>query len=117
MIEYAEYKELTDILARSDVSNTYEDLMKKESQVLDTVNALVKHYKEENNNKRLLYKKSTIDLISGFFIELSEMSREILMIKNPTIQTFRTIATKNDRLIYLGLLFVIVSILLTLVLN
>ena len=46
MLEYSEYKSLMDILDRSNTENSYQDLMKKEEKVLDTVNNVIKHYKD-----------------------------------------------------------------------
>ena len=43
-IVYSEYKDILDIANRINVEDSYQDLMKKEDKVLDTVNNVVKYY-------------------------------------------------------------------------
>ncbi len=110
MIEYAEYKDLTEILSKTNHENTYQDLMQKEEKVLDTVNAVVKHYQEKKGQKTLFYKLSIIDLMHLFFTEWANILSDISKINSGLIKPSVELIIKNDRMIHLGITLVLVAI-------
>ena len=48
MLEYSDYKSLVNTLEQSNHDNTYQELINKEDKVLDTVNRVIKNYRDED---------------------------------------------------------------------
>lgn len=110
MLEYSEYKSLVDILQKSDVSNMYSKLMSKEKQVLDTVNHVVKHVRDQKATNRQFIHHSLYEIFMMFFTELPIMLREIVNASN--YFDVYAVFTKNHRLMLIGILFICISIFL-----
>lgn len=110
MLEYSEYKALVDILDKSELDDTYKDLMKKEDRVLDTVNAVVNHYKEKRSDKKQFINMSIYEIYNLLFLEIPLMMMEMYKVK--TIDDAVEVFTKNSRLVYIGIILVILSIFL-----
>ena len=110
MVEYSEYKNLTDIISKSNHETTYQDLMQKEEKVLDTVNSVVKYYQEKKTNRTLFYKLSVIDMLHLFFTEWSLILADISKINSGNLKLSLALFTKNDRMIYIGIMLVFVAI-------
>ena len=95
------YNEVTDILAKSD---PYQELMEKESKVLNAVNSIVKSYKDneivdtEFVNMRLSF------IANRFFVVIQEIIKD-LVDRKISIETF----TKDDRVFYVGIFLIIIS--------
>ena len=95
------YNEVTDILAKSD---PYQELMEKESKVLNAVNSIVKSYKDneivdtEFVNMRLSF------IANRFFVVIQEIIKD-LVDRKINIETF----TKDDRVFYVGIFLIIIS--------
>lgn len=106
MLEYSEYQDLVDILSRSNVENSYQDLMKKEDKVLDTVNSVVKYYKE-NKHDQYFFNRKVIEIVLGFFDEWSKIIQEIINGKF----TLSSILSIN-RTIYVGMMIIILALIL-----
>jgi len=115
MIEYSEYSELADILARTDHETTYQDLMEKEEKVLDTVNSVVKYYQEKKRDKTEFVKMNIIDIINLFFTEWSLMIADISKINKGTLKFNTNLLLKNDRLIYIGLMLVMIAVIVSII--
>jgi hypothetical protein len=107
MLEYGEYKALVDILDKSELDDTYKDLMKKEDRVLDTVNSVVNHYKEKRSDKKQFVNMSLYEIYNLLFLEVPLMMIE--MYKVETFEDFIVLFTKNNRLVYIGIILVILS--------
>lgn len=110
MLEYSEYKSLVDILEKSDVSNAYEDLMKKEDNVLRTVNHVVKHIYDERAQNRQFVHHSLYEIFMMFFTDLPMMFLELMEVKNYA-DVIKSL-TKGHRLMLIALLFICISIFL-----
>jgi len=110
MIEYSEYGELTDILARSNHETTYEDLMKKEEKVLDTVNSVVKYYQEKKKERTQFTQMNILDVLYNFFTEWSLMIADVSKLNSGTLKFSYQLFTKNDRPIYIGIMFILIAI-------
>ncbi len=106
MLEYSEYQDLVDILSRSNVENSYQDLMKTEDKVLDTVNSVVKYYKE-NKHDQYFFNRKVIEIVLGFFDEWSKIIQEIINGKF----TLSSILSIN-RTIYVGMMIIILALIL-----
>ena len=110
MLDYSEYKALVDILDKSEVDDTYKELMKKEDKVLDTVNAVVNHYREKRSDKKQFINMSIYEMYNLLFLEIPLMMMEMYKVKD--INDIIEVLTKNSRLVYIGIILVILSIFL-----
>jgi predicted RNase H-like HicB family nuclease len=115
MLEYTEYKDLAQILSRSDVSNTYQDLMQKETQVLETVNAVVKNYEENNPSKPTVFQMSVVDLFSNCVREINATFRDVVGLQKMSLDSVIHVLVRGERMVYLGLLLVLISVALVFV--
>lgn len=110
MLEYSEYKSLVDILQKSDVSNAYEELMKKEENVLRTVNHVVKHVRDQKIEERQFVHHTLYEIFMMFFTELPIMFREFLDVKS--LDDFMKSVTKGNRMMLIAILFICISLFL-----
>ena len=111
-IQYAEYKELVDILERSNPEHSYQDLMKKEEKVLDTVNNIVKYYTDYDTKENEFINQRLSVIIHRFFTTWLEIFRDI-----QNKQNIKTVFTKDDRMFYVGMMLMLVSVFLYIVRN
>jgi hypothetical protein len=107
MLQYSEYKSLVEILEKSNNDGIYQELMDKEEKVLDTVNKVIQVYKDDDIRK-LKYKNfldySIHEAIFKFFNVWVEMFKEIVAHEN-----ILDVIQKEDRLIYIGMMLIILS--------
>jgi hypothetical protein len=109
MIEYSEYTGLVDILDKSE-NDSYSQLMKKEDKVLDTINNVVKYYKDEDTKEYEFVNKPIIEIFLSFFNTFIDIYTELLNMKKDS--NIITIFTKEDRMIYIGILLIVISLFL-----
>lgn len=107
-LEYSDYNDLVDILEKSNADNTYEILMKKEEKVLDTVNNVVKYYNDNEIKQTQLINMPLSYIIQQFFNTWININKELYETKKFSLEIF----TKEDRLFYIGITFIIISLLL-----
>jgi hypothetical protein len=110
MLEYSEYKDVVDILSRTNHENTYEDLMSKEGKVLDTVNAVVKSYRDRQIKNIEMINRPIAENISRFWLDMNLMIKEIMDIKD--FSSLPSVLTKGDRIIYIGALMIAFAVIL-----
>lgn len=110
MLDYSEYKSLIDILDKSDAANTYEDLMKKETATLDTVNAVVNHYRDRRVENKQFVHMSLYEIYNLFFLEIPVLARDLKGVKD--LKGAALVLMQGNRPIYLGILLVAVSLIL-----
>lgn len=116
MLEYSEYKSLMDILDKSTSSenelynDTYNELMKKEGHVLDTVNTVVNYNREKTIKENQFLHMSLYEIYTFFFLEMPQMAKELE--KATTIEEVLHILFRGHRVIYIGLILVLFSIFL-----
>lgn len=110
MIEYSEYKNLIDILDNSENVNStaYEDLMKKEQNVLSTVNHVVKHIQDKKEDQFMNMRLEHI--IQDFFMVWPKIVSDLTHVKS--ISEMYDVFTKENRIIYCGIMLIIVSIIM-----
>lgn len=108
-IVYGEYKEILDIVNRSNVENSYEELMQKEEKVLDTLNNVVKYYRDEDIKDREFINQGINTIITRYL----DVWKEILddFTSNPK-KTYIDIISKDDRPIYIGITLIIIALFL-----
>lgn len=106
-ILYSEYKDVLDTVQRTNVEDSYQDLMAKEEKVLDTVNHVVKYYREEDIKEGEFVNQSLTSIVTRFF----DVWREVIedLTNMPKKGPLLTIVTKGDRPIYLGISLIILA--------
>lgn len=102
MLEYAEYKDVVDIIQRSNHDMTYQDLMQKETKVLDTINAVVKQYRDQNIKDIEFINRGITENISRFWLDMNLMLKELVDISSVT--DVAKVLKKGERIIYFGLI-------------
>jgi len=109
MLEYSDYKSLVNTLEQSNHENTYQDMMKKEDKTLDTMNRVIKYYKDEDAKEKEFINYTVSQVVYKFFNVWIDMFNEIL---NSGGKNIIDTLTKDDRLIYIGVMLIIISIIL-----
>ena len=110
MLDYSEYKALVDILDKGELDETYKELMKKEDKVLDTVNSVVNHYKDKKHEKKQFVHMSIYEIYNLFFLEWPLFLMDLYKVKG--VDDFISVISKGNRLIYIGVLLVLISFIL-----
>jgi hypothetical protein len=103
-----------DILSRTDHDNTYSDLMSKETKVLDTVNAVVKHYQQTKPKNERFTSLTVADMANAFVTDMSKMFTELVDSSKSKNPDYMKIFTGGNRLIYLGILVLFISFIMAL---
>lgn len=112
-IEYGEVKEILTITNRKNVEDSYQDLMDKETKVLETVSDVVKYYRDK-------------DIKDGEFINqsLSIIAERFVQVWVEIINSIASASSLNDVLkvmsmkdhpIYIGITMVIIALFLFLI--
>jgi hypothetical protein len=109
-IEYSDYKEVLDVLKRDDVDNSYQDLMKNEAKTLDTVNNVIKYYRDEELADSQLINQSLHTIFMRFFDVWNELLEDLMKVKKPS--DFTQAFIKGDRIIFMGITLVLIAIFL-----
>jgi hypothetical protein len=109
-IEYSEYKEVLDVLKRDDVESSYQDLMKHETKTLDTINNVVKYYKDAKLADSQLINQSLHSIFMRFFEVWNQILEDMFKVKTPNdaIHVF----LKSDRIIFIGIALIIIALFL-----
>ncbi len=108
-IVYSEYKDILDIANRTNVEDSYQDLMKKEDKILDTVNNVVKYYRDEDIKNGEFINQGIATVITRYF----DVWKEILDdFTNKENKQFIDILSQDDRLIYIGITLIIIALFL-----
>lgn len=112
MLEYSEYKNLVDILQSSNQETTYQEVMSKETKVLDTLNSVIKNYRDDTVNTRQFINTPFAMIVNRFFNIWIDIFSEIGNIKyndSMVIKNVTNVFIKEDRLIYIGIFLILIS--------
>jgi len=112
MIEYSEYKSLVDTLQESNMDTTYQEVMKKEAKVLDTINTVVKYYRDADIKENQFVNLPVHYVIFRFLNVWLEIYKDMVQGNVKTFDKFVGIFAKDDRLIYVGCMCILISALL-----
>ena len=82
-------------------------------KVLDTVNRTIKYYRDENTKKKEFINMSLLEIAAGFVNSWIYIIRDIISIQDSS--EFAKILTKDERIFYVGIMLVVVSILFFLI--
>jgi len=115
MLEYSEYESIVDILEKGDMDETYKTLIKKEDKVLDTVNAVVNHYKDKQYKKNMFMHSSLTELYNLFFLEWPLFARDLSKAQN--LSEYLNAFLVNNRPLYIGIMCVLVGVFLFFIQN
>lgn len=112
-IEYGEVKEILEIANRKNVDNAYEDLMSKESKVLETVSDVVKYYRDKDIKDGEFINQS-ISIIMERFVEVWV---EIIngVASASSIKDILRVMSDKDHPIYIGITMVVIALFLFLI--
>lgn len=110
MLDYSEYKSIIDILDKSELDDSYKDLMKKEEKVLDTVNHVVNSYNDKKVKKKQFIHMSIYEIYNLFFLEWPAFMKDLT--KATSINDVFKLVLKNNRIIYIGIILVFTSVIL-----
>jgi hypothetical protein len=109
-IEYANYKEVLDVVTRTNVEDSYQDLMAKESEVLDTVNNVVKYYRDRDIHESEFVNQDISRILQRF----PEVWKETIegLAKVSSYAELLNVVTAKDHVIYLGITFIVLALFL-----
>lgn len=110
MLEYSDYKDVLEILNRTNHDKSYQDIMNKEIKALDTVNAVVKNYRDKSILNNEFINRSITENISRFWLDMNLMFKELFDIAE--FSQIPKILTKGDRVIYLGFICMALAVIL-----
>jgi hypothetical protein len=109
-IEYSEYNDIKEIIERGNVESSYEDLMKKENHVLDTVNQVIKYYRDKDIYDGEFIHNNLVAIASRLGSTWKDIIEEIVLVKS--VNDIYYMFTKEDRPIYIGLTFIVIALIL-----
>lgn len=92
----------------------YDELVKKENSILKTINRVIDFEKDKENKKKFLNLPLS-KIYKNIFHNLNKILEELLKTKNLTTKKFKKIILKEKRIIYLGILLIIIAIYLALI--
>jgi len=113
-----EYAELMDVIhgrkgkgreaAWTDEGNVYSDLMRKEERVLDTVDRVVNDSRLQDVRRHAISDMSVMQIISKTADVVHDVYIEVFSVRD--LDDLRALVTKKDRLIYIGIVVVLVGL-------
>lgn len=109
-IDYASYKEVLGVVQRVNVEDSYQDLMSKETEVLNTVNNVVKYYRDQDIHDSEFINQNVSLILQRFPIVLRDTLEDL--VKVGSYKDFMTVMTRDDRLIYLGMSLIVIALFL-----
>lgn len=109
MLEYSEYKTLIDTLEQSNHDLTYQEVMAKESKVLDTINKSIKIFNDEKIKHKQFVNKPISEIVFNFFNTWVEIIQDITT-NVDSITSLINILNTKDRLVYIGVSLIVLSI-------
>ena len=107
-MEYSDYDSVVNLLQKSDNGNAYQDLMIKEKDTLDKANNVIKYYNDRDYEKKQFINMSFYDTLMKTMDVFNDITSDIIKVQS--ITDFKDVMTKKDRLIYIGVLIVILSL-------
>ena len=116
------YNELRDLVTSPNNKDVYTELMNKENYVLGTINKIADNENKKKNTYKKIYNLTLREILVNLLKVIVDIINEMSIIlidpvnKNGTVMStimkLRKTLTKTDRLIYVGLFFIIISILI-----
>jgi hypothetical protein len=107
-LEYSEFESVVNLLNQSNNENVYQTLMQKEDKTLNTINNVIKYYTNTNLEKEQFINLSIQDILIKFANTWKDVIEELKKVKD--IYDVYNVLMKKDRKVYLGLLFILISL-------
>jgi hypothetical protein len=111
-IQYSEYQSVVELLNKTDQDTVYQDLMQKEVKTLDTINKVIKFYKDNDYKSKQFIHLSFWEVIIRFGDVWSEMYADL---SDPKKINYNVLF-KGDRPIYIGISLVLLGFMLLFIL-
>lgn len=108
-INYSEYKSILDIAQNSNIDNSYQDLMKKEQDTLNTVNNVIKYYQDRDIKSKQFVNMSFYEMVIRMSETWTDIYSDILNWKQTKNNSITEVFFKEDRSIFLGIFLIITS--------
>jgi len=105
-----DYNEFKNLLDKSEPTNLYEELIQKEDRVLKTVNRVVDYSNRKDLESKEFINMSVGNATVGFLQTMVDIVQDLTKAKDA--MQFVTVLYKGDRVIYIGILVVLISLFL-----
>jgi allophanate hydrolase subunit 1 len=111
-----EYMSLTDLVTSKrptdDSNNTlYDELMLKEKRVLDVVERLIEDKQNQDYRKTMFVDIPLSKLPYLMLKEINELMTDVMELRGTmTMEKLRNLVGKNHRLVYIGILLVLIAV-------
>jgi len=110
MLDYSEYSSLVDVLEKTNLDDSYQQLMKKETKVLDTINNVIEQKKTTITHRREFLHMSLTEIYTLMFLEIPEFVKELNMVSS--LDDVMKAIFKGHRVIYIGIFMVLAGVFL-----
>lgn len=107
-IEYSEYKSMLSLIESENQDNTYEELMKKEKNTLDTVNKVIKYYQDNDIMNKTFSNMTFYEIVIRTSEVWTDIFNDIITWKSAKKNALE-VFYKEDRMIYIGIFLIFVS--------
>lgn len=104
-----EYKDFKNLLQSAEPTHLYEELIQKEDRVLQTVNRVVDYSNKKELEAKEFLNMSVKDATFGFMTSILSIFEEL--VKAQSYGDVVSVFMKSDRIINIGILIVIASVL------
>ncbi len=108
-IQYADYNSFVETIQSSSHENTYQEMIGKEKNVLDTMNNVIKYYRDSTFKEKNFINQPIHYIVFRLFTVWNEILSDLLKIEKSKTISLKQIFTKDDRLVYIGISFVLLS--------
>jgi tetrahydromethanopterin S-methyltransferase subunit A len=107
---FMDYNEFKNLLDKSEPTNLYEELIQKEDRVLKTVNRVVDYSNRKDLESKEFINMSVGNATVGFLQTMVDIVQDLTKAKDA--MQFVTVLYKGDRVVYIGILVVLISLFL-----
>lgn len=108
-ISYSEYKSILDIAQSPNQDNSYQELMKKEENTLNTVNNVIKYYQDRDIKSKQFVNLSFYEMAIRMTEIWTDIYSDILNWKDTKNNNIMDVIFKEDRSIFIGIFLIITS--------
>lgn len=106
--EFMDYKDFKNLLESAKPTHLYEELVQKEDRILQTVNRVVDYSNKKELESKEFLNMSVKDAAGGFMSSILSIFEEL--VKAQTYSDVVPVFMKTDRIIYIGILIVLASV-------
>jgi hypothetical protein len=111
-VQYSDYKSFIDTLTSSNHDFTYQNMIEKEEKVLDTMNNVIKYYNDNQTKEKEFVNQSMMYIATRLFTVWNDIFADVIKLNSLSLSTIVDIFMKDDRLVYIGITLLIISVML-----